>query len=305
MIEPGQDWRDILRREWYHCGDKDYARRLYRAVFGGPFGWFNRISRALAHLSRPYAGEVEAALRQGCVEGRGARDVWERRLERLDQSLSKDIPVAKLIMNLQDHHWLERFVARHILLHRGGEVIEPLHQLALDESALVQPTALWLLQSIATDTTLRLAPEADNLLCPRCLVYCQAQPISLPRQPDLTFYGCRVCRQSQSFHPRPANLIVVLDKGMPVEQLEQDQCLRVNWLRRHSLFDFDEVEIVRASDEEVERFAVQIGNDTDPVRKPRYAQMRCDVSPECQLSQNTLRILESMFGQVITHAPQL
>jgi len=49
----------------------------------------------------------------------------------------------------------------------------------------------------------------------------------------------------------------------------------------------------------VERFAVQVGNDTDPFRRPRYRQMRCVVKPECNLSENTLRILDSVFGQVV------
>lgn len=47
-----------------------------------------------------------------------------------------------------------------------------------------------------------------------------------------------------------------------------------------------------------ERFAVQVGNDTDPVRRPTYAQMRCLVSPECGLSENTMRILQRTFGRV-------
>jgi hypothetical protein len=72
----------------------------------------------------------------------------------------------------------------------------------------------------------------------------------------------------------------------------------VNWLTHRKLFDFDEVEIAQTTDEDVERFAVQVGNDTDPKRKPRYQKMRCVVSSECQLSENTMRILERMFGTV-------
>jgi len=69
-------------------------------------------------------------------------------------------------------------------------------------------------------------------------------------------------------------------------------------LARRALFDFDRVEIIRATDEDVERFAMQVGNDTDPLRKPRYAQMRCSLAPNCHLTENTLRILESLFGRV-------
>jgi hypothetical protein len=58
------------------------------------------------------------------------------------------------------------------------------------------------------------------------------------------------------------------------------------------------LEIILATDEEVEHFAVQVGNDTDPVRSRDYKQMRCTVGPDCKLSANTMRILQRTFGQV-------
>jgi hypothetical protein len=70
-------------------------------------------------------------------------------------------------------------------------------------------------------------------------------------------------------------------------------------LRRRQLFDFDEVEIIQASDKEVERFIVQVGNDTDEARQSRYQQMRCVISPDAGLSVNTMRILQYTFSQVI------
>jgi hypothetical protein len=64
------------------------------------------------------------------------------------------------------------------------------------------------------------------------------------------------------------------------------------------MFDFDRVEIIRASDEEVERFAMRVGNDTDPVRQGHYPQAQCVVRPGCRLSENTRRVLKKTFGQV-------
>ena len=93
-------------------------------------------------------------------------------------------------------------------------------------------------------------------------------------------------------------LVVCLDKDLPVEQTTRDSTIRINWIKYPKLFDFEEIEIVKASDEDVERFAIQVGNDTDPIRKPRYKQMRCRISTTCQLSENTMRILRRMFGQV-------
>lgn len=296
MTELNQTWQDIIWREWRHCDDKDYARRLYQAVPHNPLTWFKWVG--LGKTTRPDAAEVEAALHQACISRRGARHVWERRLERLDEIKHSALPVEKLIANLQDHHWLERFIARHALLHYGGEAVPSLLVLTLDDSSPLQETATWLLQSIAADTTSRLAQDADKLLCSRCLVFCHRHSIQLPWQPDLAFYGCRACRRSRSLRTRPAHLVVVLDSSISYEQMEQNETLWVNWFQYGDLFDFDRVEIIRASDEEVERFAVQVGNDTDPFRQPRYRQMGCVVAPGCQLSENTRRILASTFGQV-------
>jgi hypothetical protein len=90
----------------------------------------------------------------------------------------------------------------------------------------------------------------------------------------------------------------VLDSNWAEAQSYQDGLLRINWLARRSLFDFDWVEVIQANDEDVERFAVQIGNDTDPVRDAQYPKMRCLIAPGCRLSENTLRVLRSTFGRV-------
>ena len=74
--------------------------------------------------------------------------------------------------------------------------------------------------------------------------------------------------------------------------------MRANWLKYKTLFDFDMVEIINATDEDVERFVVQVGNDTDQTRKKRYKNMDCIVGLNCNLSENTIRILQRTFGQV-------
>jgi hypothetical protein len=64
------------------------------------------------------------------------------------------------------------------------------------------------------------------------------------------------------------------------------------------------VEIIQASDEDIERFAVQVGNDTDPLRQPRYRQLHCRIGLTCHLSENSLRVLQSVFG-VVERGPLL
>ncbi len=178
----------------------------------------------------------------------------------------------------------------------GGQAVDGLQVIAR-EHGLLRNVAVQMLKDIAAATQ-GLGSEADQLLCPRCLVHPAALRADLPGQPDVTYYGCRACHQSQEFIERPQAVIAVLDTAWRDAQAQQDGLLRVNWLARNALFDFDQVEIVQATDKDVEHFAMEIGNDTDPIRKPRYAAMRCVVNPTCGLSENTLRVLASTFGQV-------
>lgn len=291
------NWQNIIWREWQHCDDNDYAERLYKAIYRGPISWLYRLN--LKRQPRPYAAEVEAALRQACKSLRGAKHVWERRLDRLDRAKEKPIAMPKLAAGLQDHHWLERFVARHVLLSRGGQAVKLLRPLLDDGPPELRETVLWLLRSIEADTTKRLAQEVDNLVCPTCLVHCYLHETPLPYYDRAKYYGCRACHQSRTFQTWPHGLIVVLDTTMKIERVEQDGLLRVNWFQRLDPFDFDRIEIIQAGDEEIERFAIRVGNDTDPFREPRYEVMDCYVGPACRLSANSQRILDNIFRSVL------
>jgi hypothetical protein len=128
------------------------------------------------------------------------------------------------------------------------------------------------------------------------LARCAAHFIPLPWQPDIPLYGCRICRRSWELLYCPAGIVAVLDQSWAKKYAMEADVLRVNWLEYRTMFDFDRIEIVQATDEEVERFVVQAGNDTDELRQPFYRQMRCLLG--CRLSENTLRILQNQFGQV-------
>ncbi len=291
-----KNWKNILWREWRHCGDKDYARRLYHAVAGGPFNWFNKLT--VRRQPRPHAAEVEAALYEVCRARWGGKYVWQKHLRRLEQAKAKSIPLQNLIADLENRHWLKRFIARHVLLYRGSEAVAALQTLAQDDTHQSQQTARWLVESICEETIARLAKVADERLCPDCLVHCHAHWLDRARQPDLSYYGCRYCRRSYGLLDCPEGIVAVLDASWLERYKKQDDVVYANWLMHRAVFDFDRVEIIRATDEDVERFAVQVGNDTDALRRPQYEQMHCYVNAECQLSKNTVRILESMFGQV-------
>jgi hypothetical protein len=183
----------------------------------------------------------------------------------------------------------------------GGAAVHPLENIGWrSDLLLLSDVATRIMKDIAQATQRQLGDRAGQLLFPRCLVHPGPHRADLPLQPDVTYYGCRACHQSRAFIDCPQSVVAVLDAAWQGAQGRQGGSLHVNWLVRRSLFDFDRVEITRATDEDVERFAVQVGNDTDLFRKPRYAQMRCVVNPRCGLSENTLRVLESTFGRVET-----
>ena len=177
-----------------------------------------------------------------------------------------------------------------------GEALPALQPAATDDHVGLQRIATQILKDIGRTTTHRLSHQAERLLCRHCLARCSAHNVRLPWFRSVTYYGCRCCGQSREFFK--GQVVAMLDRGVTSELSQSEEILRVNWLTRRTLFDFDRVEISRATDEDVERFAVQVGNDTDPYRKPRYKRMRCIVRCASDLSENTLRILERMFGQV-------
>ncbi len=179
----------------------------------------------------------------------------------------------------------------------GGAVMPILYPVALDKKHPAQAVATQLMKEIAPTTEHLALAEETSLLCPDCLVRSATHKLDLGWSTVVDYYGCRQCHQSKNFLTIKT-VIAVLDRQAGPEPVQQGQTLTVNWLTRPSLFDFDTIKIIDATDEEVERFAVQVGNDTEPVRKLGYKQMRCLVSPDCKLSANTLRILRRMFGQV-------
>jgi hypothetical protein len=142
------------------------------------------------------------------------------------------------------------------------------------------------------------ALDPYHLFCRSCLVSFQQKAYRVRRVGTVSVPVCRLCGRADKAMTDVRQLVAVLDTEMGEELSCVDGVARVSYLKRDAPFDFDWVEIVRAGDYEVERFCVQLGNDADPYRKGRYRKMRCLVAPGCLLSENTLRILRSMFGRV-------
>ena len=79
------------------------------------------------------------------------------------------------------------------------------------------------------------------------------------------------------------------------EDLFQNDAVKGDWQKHGQIFDFDSVEITDATDEQIERFLIQVGNDMDNSRRRRYRKMPCVVTDKLMLSDNTLRNLQNIF----------
>ena len=300
------DWPAIIRREWLHCNDAEYAQhlgRLYFAVAKLPLGKQEQPTER--RQTRPLAGQVEAALHRASQANWSGGPAWAARLKRLQQAKAKEQPLEEIMAELNHPYWVTRLLARHVLPYRGGEAVEALLALAKQSSETLQAIALWLGDSIAADTVSRLADSAEQWLCLKCFIRCQAhhqRPSLLTR---LTYYGCRVCRRSWGLIHCPQGVTAVLDSTWAAEYELAEGRLQVNWLARKTLFDFDRVVIRAASDQAVEQFAMRAGNDGDPIRRGRYSELDCTVSPDCDLSPNTWQVLRHIFGRVAVSDSQL
>ncbi len=162
----------------------------------------------------------------------------------------------------------------------------------------LRPLNLQLLDELTQARQQTQAYQVAHRFCPHCLTRFALLTPSDTAPTHPSGYGCRTCRQSKDFLDWAGPLVAVLDNSMRTAMVEKGNALHVNWFSRQSLFDFEQVKIMQATDETVERFAVLVGNDTDEVRRPGYAEMKCTVLSGCHLSENTLRILRHTFGQV-------
>jgi hypothetical protein len=289
------NWKSIVWREIHQCNDSDYSEHLRLSV---DRNYFSKLGKLLnSWQPRPPAAEVEKALQQVCRANWSGKYIWGIRLRRLSQAKNDDISIEQLIAEIQSYHWLKRFIARHVLFHRGGEAVVALQTLSEDGDSETQQIVSWLLKSISAETTGRLGSEPEKWICPQCFTQCQAH--HLLWKPILTYYGCRTCKRSWGLLNVPGEVVAVLDEGWSERYNQENNSLKVNWLVHRTVFDFDYINIIRATDEMVERFAMQVGNDTNLKRRNKYQEMRCQIHRECQLSKNTIRILENMFGLVV------
>lgn len=242
----------------------------------------------------PAMAETRAALQQVIHLNSEVDPAWQKLLPQLDEKALALEPPEIYLDWLSHAHWQKRCQARFNLLTGGAEAVEPLLKLAAQPGQPLRQTAYGLLRGIEQDTAARFTHQRP--LCRPCLRRWQKYDRLINPETPISYYACRSCGRSKE--TVYGQVVAVLDADLAEDWTQQTDQVRVNWLRYRERFDFDRVEIIQASDEEVERFAVQAGNDTDTYRAERYAGLPCTIDPACELSDNTLRVLERTFGEV-------
>ncbi|OPZ85642.1 MAG: hypothetical protein BWY76_01332 [bacterium ADurb.Bin429] len=278
---------------------------LLQIIMLGYLGWVGGTQHEGAMLTdraiiwwarRPDPLLLERALREQCAAATDT-GLWPEMLEQRMPIYLERPPALEQVLrdDLLGGNWEKRFYAMQYLARLGGVAVEPLAGVAV--TGKYARLARWLLRCIGRETTARLTSRAEAVLCPTCLCHPGPHHVSIALHRPVTYFGCRCCGQSETFREhRP--VVAVLDARVSERMTDDHGGIRVNWLAWDRLFDFDRVEIIHATDYDVERFCVLVGNDTDNRRISRYRRMPVAVAATCVLSENTIRVLRSRFGRV-------
>ncbi len=246
--------------------------------------------------------EVEWAIRTACRERPDRAGVWPACLARLDQIRSGVVPGDEILSDFGRPEWERRWAAWHYLATAGLSTIRLVLAYAEKDPSL-RAHAEGMVRLVCEDTRKVVGSRASQLICGKCFVHCGKHRIDVPGGSAYDYYGCRSCGMSHHLIPKPKSLTLVLDESLGPDPVWRGSELRVNWLARAraakyegtELYDFDRVEIVSATETDVDHFLVDVANDTDADRRKRYAQIPCLVAADSGLSDVAIRKLRDVF----------
>ena len=122
------------------------------------------------------------------------------------------------------------------------------------------------------------------------------QPVPFQHVP---YVACRKCG-STLYTNVFSRVRAVLDHSMEKPFHHSHGLFRVNWFHFEAMFDFDQVEIGEASDEEVLAFTLKIANDMDPYRTGRPRKPLCFLRNESTITPNTIGVLGKVYENVVS-----
>lgn len=252
------------------------------------FWWYGRPS--IAKLASAIA------LLSTCRSGPHTLE-WRGIIEEVEKHVAAKVPSAEqLVRWLNDSDWRNRTIARFALALLGGSAVDSLVSGMAENSP--RSVSWWVLYNICSETSRWLAKDARSLFCARCIVRCWAHTVRISGS-SFRYFGCRACHQSRDFIKVSGKVIAVLDETLNSDRISFGENLIVNWLKYGQLFDFDYVVIGVVSDEVVERFCLQVKNDTDEMRRKKYPSIVCYILANAALKKQSINMLRASFGRTV------
>lgn len=241
--------------------------------------------------ARPSITEVEDAL------GQLQTGPWVGLMKNLEERKAHPAPADLLARGLEHRAWRERFLARHVCFAVGTEVIPYLVPLVSGPDPATAADARWVIRNICASARARVGEFYKTALCNRCFARFAAHTVKLPRARDETYYGCRICHQNREYLQWDGPVVAALNRRMSGRFTMRGRTLYVNWFAVERAFDFDSVEITDATDTDIERFIIRLGNDTPG--RARFKHITCTLVHTNPLRPETLNLLKDTFGNVM------
>ncbi|MCA9190398.1 MAG: hypothetical protein KDB03_01495 [Planctomycetales bacterium] len=215
-------------------------------------------------------------------------DALRQGIDKASRSPPGSLDPLRVVESLSSSLLVDRVTARHRCARLGGMVVT---QLANSRD---QQLAIALLTQISQTTIKNLS--RGRYFCQKCVTLVQSQTVKV-RNKTFTFWGCRSCGQGHKVLKLAGPLVGVIDP-LGSEKFSQDRDLyQWNYSLLGVIGDIDRFEVRSGSDEDLERFLIDLSNDHDKVRHEMYRRSPLWIQIG-SVSTNTLSMAREMFGQV-------
>lgn len=283
----------------------------------GRLGDSRAVSALIGHLSHP-AQDVHTAAGKALI-GVGETTLGKAFLEAFEPGFSTKLIYQKLTANHDDRlvptfrsllshrEWPVRKAACYGLGKlRNNAAVDDLVPVLHDNNSTVKETGARALREIYK----HLKSQAKMLYCQECqarfekktavyeIEFKNADGAKIQRSDSAPYWACRLCHKAARamFGIRDVQAILDTSRNVTIETVPDG--LQINFLALRTYFDFDNVYIIEASDDDVERFCIHLGNDVDDFRHGSYKTKQCQIASNVRLSNHTRRQLESIFKKV-------
>lgn len=117
------------------------------------------------------------------------------------------------------------------------------------------------------------------------------------RSSGIEYLGCRKCK-STIFGVQAPVVYLIIDRTMKTKMERFPDRIHLNHLALKQTVDFDHVHIGPCDSEDIRSLCIEIGNDTDPVRRKAYAKANCSIDAATSLNKDIYNLLSTHFRSV-------